>query len=58
MTRATVGLPAGMVLGLAACFGGFWGFLLVSALGAVGFVLGRILDGDLGMSDFVRTRQR
>ncbi|MFC9910760.1 DUF2273 domain-containing protein [Streptomyces sp. NPDC059866] len=58
MTRATVGLLAGLALGFAAYFGGFWAFLLVAALGAVGFVIGRILDGDLEMSDFVRTRQR
>ena len=43
MSRAVVGLIAGMALGFAAYFGGFWAFLLVLALGAVG--LGRAFDG-------------
>ncbi|MFD3874847.1 hypothetical protein [Streptomyces sp. NPDC058623] len=58
MSTATVGLLAGMALGFAAYFGGFWAFLLVAALGAVGLVIGRILQGDLDVSDFVRPRDR
>ncbi|MFD3875656.1 hypothetical protein [Streptomyces sp. NPDC058623] len=58
MSTATVGLLAGMALGFAAYFGGFWAFLLVAALGAVGLVVGRILQGDVDMSDFVRPRGR
>ncbi|MBT2452523.1 DUF2273 domain-containing protein [Streptomyces sp. ISL-43] len=58
MSRATVGLLAGMALGFAAYFGGFWAFLLVAALGAIGMVVGRVLDGDLDVSDFVRPRER
>ncbi|MBT2511785.1 hypothetical protein J7I98_39690 [Streptomyces sp. ISL-98] len=58
MSRATVGLLAGMALGFAAYFGGFWAFLLVAALGAVGLAVGRVLEGDLEVSDFVRSRDR
>ncbi|MEU9107216.1 hypothetical protein AB0D54_23265 [Streptomyces xanthophaeus] len=58
MSTATVGLLAGMALGFAGYFGGFWAFLLVAALGAVGLVVGRILQGDLDVSDFVRPRDR
>jgi hypothetical protein len=58
MSTATVGLLAGMALGFAGYFGGFWAFLLVAALGAVGLVVGRILQGDLDASDFVRPRDR
>lgn len=54
---AVVGLIAGMVLGFAGYFGGFGAFLLVAALGAVGFVVGRFLEGDLEFGDFFRTRE-
>ncbi|MEU5256473.1 hypothetical protein [Streptomyces longwoodensis] len=57
MSMAVVGLIAGMVLGFAGYFGGFGAFLLVAALGAVGFVVGRFLEGDLEFGDFFRTRE-
>ncbi len=53
---AVVGMIAGMVLGFAGYFGGFGAFLLVAALGAVGFVVGRFLEGDMELGDFLRTR--
>ncbi|MEV4872989.1 hypothetical protein [Streptomyces syringium] len=58
MNMAVVGLIAGMALGFAGYFGGFGAFLLVAALGAVGFVAGRFLDGDLEPGDLFRTRDR
>ncbi|AWK08500.1 hypothetical protein SSP531S_27830 [Streptomyces spongiicola] len=58
MSMAVAGLLAGMALGFAGYFGGFAAFLLVAALGAVGFVVGRILDGDLEPGDFLRGRGR
>ncbi|MEU0986877.1 hypothetical protein [Streptomyces sp. NPDC005953] len=58
MGMAVVGLVAGMALGFAGYFGGFGAFLLVAALGAVGFVVGRFLDGDLEPGDFFRGRDR
>lgn len=54
---AVVGLIAGMALGFAGYFGGFGAFLLVAALGAVGFVVGRFLEGDLDFGDIFRTRE-
>ncbi|WP_324785414.1 hypothetical protein [Streptomyces sp. H51] len=56
MSRAVVGMIAGMALGFAGYFGGFGAFLLVAAMGAVGFVVGRFLEGDLEVGDFFRTR--
>jgi hypothetical protein len=56
MSMAVVGMIAGMALGFAGYFGGFGAFLLVAALGAVGFVAGRFADGDLTPGDFFRTR--
>ncbi|MFC8510585.1 hypothetical protein ACFU3J_23615 [Streptomyces sp. NPDC057411] len=58
MSMAVVGLLAGMGLGFAGYFGGFGAFLLVAALGAIGFVAGRFLDGDLEAGDFFRGRER
>ncbi|MFD3522086.1 hypothetical protein [Streptomyces sp. NPDC058653] len=58
MNMALVGLLAGMALAFAGYFGGFGAFLLVAALGAVGFVAGRFLDGDLEAGDLFRGRDR
>ncbi|MEE1754806.1 hypothetical protein [Streptomyces sp. SP18CS02] len=57
MSMAMVGLLAGMALGFAGYFGGFGAFLLVAALGAVGFVVGRLVDGDLEPGYFFRSRE-
>ncbi|WP_371651901.1 MULTISPECIES: hypothetical protein [unclassified Streptomyces] len=58
MSMAVIGMVAGMALGFAGYFGGFGAFLLVAALGAIGFVVGRFLDGDLEPGDFFRPRDR
>ncbi|WP_406057260.1 hypothetical protein OG462_12225 [Streptomyces sp. NBC_01077] len=58
MSMAVVGLVAGMALGFAGYFGGFGAFVLVAALGAIGFVAGRFLDGDLEPGDLFRGRER
>ena len=56
MSLAVIGMIAGMALGFAGYFGGFGAFLLVAALGAVGFVLGRFLEGDLDLATLFRPR--
>ena len=43
MTSAQIGLIAGMGMGLAAIVGGFPGFLLVAALGAIVLIV--VFDG-------------
>ncbi|ANB07800.1 hypothetical protein SAM40697_3842 [Streptomyces ambofaciens] len=58
MSRAALGLIAGMALGFAAYFGDFRAFLLVLGLGVAGLVVGRLTEGDLRSSDFVRPRDR
>ncbi|MBM9622338.1 hypothetical protein [Streptomyces zhihengii] len=58
MSMAVVGMVAGMALAFAGYFGGFGAFVLVAALGAVGFVVGRFLEGDLEVGDFFRGRDR
>ncbi|MBO1335201.1 MULTISPECIES: hypothetical protein [unclassified Streptomyces] len=56
MNLAVIGMIAGMALGFAGYFGGFGAFLLVAALGAIGFVAGRFLEGDLEVGEFFRSR--
>jgi ABC-type sulfate transport system permease component len=58
MSMAVVGMIAGMALAFAGYFGGFGAFLLVAALGAVGYVVGRFLEGDMDFGDFFRPRER
>ncbi|MDH6113485.1 uncharacterized membrane protein YjjP (DUF1212 family) [Kitasatospora sp. MAP12-15] len=61
MNLALIGMVAGMALGFAGYFGGFAAFLLVAVLGGVGFVVGRVLEGDLDLSDLtelLRSRDR
>lgn len=58
MSSAQIGLLAGMGIGLAAIIGGFPGFLLVAALGAIGLVLGRVIDGELDLTAVSRGKGR
>ncbi|MGC5000385.1 MULTISPECIES: hypothetical protein [unclassified Streptomyces] len=57
MSMAAVGMIAGMALGFAGFYGGFGAFVLVAALGAVGFFAGRFVDGDLELGDFFHRRE-
>ncbi|MDN3026020.1 hypothetical protein [Streptomyces sp. S.PB5] len=56
MSRAEAGLSAGLALGFAARFGGFTAFLLVAALGAVGWLVGRLVDNGTGPAEFFGRR--
>ncbi|MFE5817460.1 hypothetical protein [Streptomyces sp. NPDC056479] len=56
MGMAVVGMIAGMALGFAGYFGGFGAFVLVAALGVVGFGVGRFVEGDYELGDFFRQR--
>jgi hypothetical protein len=50
MNATQTGLLAGLVLGVAAAFGGFVAFLIVLVLGAIGLIVGRVLDGQLDLN--------
>ncbi|MFG3283344.1 hypothetical protein [Streptomyces sp. NPDC048111] len=45
MSRAVIGMVAGIAVAFAGYFGGFGAFLLVAALGAIGYAAGAWLDG-------------
>lgn len=53
MNGTQTGLIAGLILGLAAVEGGFTGFLVALVVGAIGLVVGRVLDGELEIGDFI-----
>lgn len=50
MTTSTVGLLAGLLLGIATAAGGFFGFLIALVLGVVGYVAGGQYDGELDVN--------
>lgn len=56
MSRSTIGLFVGLILGLAAVFGGFLEFLAVIIFAAVGLLVGRFLDGKLDLQDLTGSR--
>ncbi|MGW7416315.1 hypothetical protein [Streptomyces sp. NPDC054863] len=58
MSLSVVGLAVGIALGFAGYFGGFGAFVVVAALGLIGFVVGRYLDGDLDPGELLRPRGR
>jgi len=59
MTMTQTGLLTGLVLGLAGAFGGFYAFLIVLVLGALGLFVGQALDGRLDLTQLLgRGRDR
>ncbi|NLE80489.1 MAG: hypothetical protein GX610_13055 [Rhodococcus sp.] len=58
MKTSTLGLFAGLLLGVAAAAGGFTGFLIAIVLGLIGFVLGGQRDGDFDVTTLLRGRGR
>lgn len=48
---SVLGTIVGVLLGFAGAFGGFWAFLLVLVLGAIGFLLGHFAEvGEVNLS--------
>ncbi|HEY6421886.1 MAG TPA: hypothetical protein VIY28_01295 [Pseudonocardiaceae bacterium] len=58
MNATAIGLLTGLLLGLAGVIGGFNGFLLALVLGALGLLVGRVLDGDLDLSQILSGKGR
>ncbi len=50
MSTTVIGLFAGLLIGLGIAIDGFTGFLLLVVFGALGIVIGKVVDGDLDLS--------
>jgi hypothetical protein len=57
MTRTTLGTIIGLALGLALAFGSFGQMLIVALFAAAGFVVAKVLDGDLDLSPYLSRRR-
>jgi uncharacterized membrane protein YeaQ/YmgE (transglycosylase-associated protein family) len=57
MTTSTIGLIAGLLLGVAAATGGLTGFLVALVLGVVGYLAGAQFDGEVDLSALVGRRR-
>lgn len=53
-----VGLGFGTALGFAGAFGGFAAFVIVLVLGIVEFLVGRVLIGELDLTEILGSRRR
>ncbi|AQA06126.1 hypothetical protein BVC93_04490 [Mycobacterium sp. MS1601] len=58
MTTSTLGLIAGLLLGVAAAAGGISGFFVALVLGAVGYLIGGQRDGEFDLITLLRGRGR
>lgn len=58
MQATALGLLTGLISGLALTFGDIGDFLLVLFLGAIGFVVGRVLDGELDLTQYLGGSRR
>ncbi len=58
MTRTTLGVVTGLVLGLVLAFGSFGQMLIVALFAVIGFVVAKVLEGDLDLGSYLsRLRQ-
>lgn len=58
MNRDVLGLVVGMALAFAGWFGGFGAFLLVAALGGLGFAVGRFVEHGGDLRELLVSRDR
>jgi uncharacterized membrane protein len=58
VSRSTIGLFVGLLLGFVAVFGGFLEFLAVIIFAAVGLLIGRFLDGSLDLNQLAGSRTK
>ncbi|HST49959.1 DUF2273 domain-containing protein [Jatrophihabitans sp.] len=57
MTRSTLGVLVGLALGFALAFGSLGQMLIVGLFALIGFVVAKVLDGDLDLSQYVSDRR-
>ena len=59
MNRTALATVTGLILGLALVFGNFGDMLIVGLLGAIGYGVAKVLDGDMDVQGWLsRNRTR
>jgi hypothetical protein len=59
MYRTALATVTGLILGLALVFGNFGDMLIVALLGAIGYVIAKVLNGELDVPRWLpRSRNR
>jgi hypothetical protein len=59
MNRTALATVTGLILGLALVFGNFGDMLIVALLGAIGYGIAKVLDGELDVQGWLsRSRYR
>jgi hypothetical protein len=59
MNRTALATVTGLILGLALVFGNFGDMLIVALLGAIGYGIAKVLNGDLDLQGLLsRSRYR
>ncbi len=58
MQPTIVGLFVGLLLGLALAFGGFGSMLIVAFCGAVGYVVMKVVQGEIDLTPYLGGRNR
>lgn len=58
MTPAALGMIVGALLGIAAAINGFSGFAIAVLIAAVGFVIGKVVAGDIDVSSYVSSAEQ
>ena len=58
MTRTTaIGIVVGLALGLAIAFGNFGDMLIVALFAVIGFVVAKVIDGELDLGSYLSRRR-
>ncbi len=57
MARTTLGTIVGLILGLALAFGSFGQMLIVALFAILGFVIAKIVGGELDLSPYLSGRR-
>jgi hypothetical protein len=57
MTRTNMGIIVGLVLGLALVLGSFGDMLIVALFAVIGFVVAKVIEGDLDLSPYLTGRR-
>lgn len=56
LSPSVLGVVVGLALGYAAAFGGFTEFLIVTIFAVVGYVIGKVLEGEIDLGALLGSR--